>query len=169
MGKHKKPPAKREKAPNQKEQRRYQQILRRKQRKLQRKQELENTPRKRPMKYPLGFGIALMLGLLGSMGVALADRMHIAFDGEYAMMILMAFIILPFILMPLLVKLLGQKWNDRNRAYNIIDRIDGVCGCIALTVIALVQIAGCIRKLTGRITAPHELGCISLLKLKLCK
>ncbi len=140
MGKKRRPPAKREKAPNQKEQRRYRRALRK-------KQQQNRKPCKRPLKFPLGYGTALMTAVLWGIGIAAAARMHAAFDSEAAILVMFPFLFLPFIAAPLLVKLLGKKWNDSDRAYNLIDRIDIVLWIIAIAVIFLVKIIFCIAKL----------------------
>ena len=97
MGKHRKPPSRREKAPNQEEQRRYRRNLRRKLRKLRQKKEPDYTPLERPKKFPLGSGFAMLIGTLGGGGIALADRMQLPFDDERAFLILVWILILPFI------------------------------------------------------------------------
>lgn len=142
MSKKRRLPAKREKAPNQKEQRRYQRELKRKRLRIQKR-----PVQKRPEKFPLGFGTAMYICVLGCLGIATADRMHLSFDGELAMMAMFPFIFLSFIAAPLLVKLLGKKWSDTDRAYGLIDRIDIVLWNIAVAVILLDYIIFLIAKL----------------------
>ena len=135
MSKKRRPPAKRDKAPNQKEQRRYQRELKRK-----RLRERPPQKRQRPKKFPLGFGT-------WSLGIGIADSMQISFDGDTAMLVMVPFVILPFIVMPLLVKVLGKKWSDPVRAYDVIDRLDVRLWILGLAVLVSVKLGTLIAKL----------------------
>ena len=142
MSKKRRPPAKRDKAPNQKEQRRYQRELKRK-----RLRERPPQKRQRPKKFPLGFGTGLFIAVLWSLGIGIADSMQISFDGDTAILVMVPFVILPFIVMPLLVKVLGKKWSDPVRAYDVIDRLDVRLWILGLAVLVSVKLGTLIAKL----------------------
>ncbi len=73
--------------------------------------------------------------------------MHVSFDGETAILVMIPFLNLPFLAAPLPVKLLGKKTERSGRAYNMIDRIGIVLRIISVAVIFPVKIISLTAKL----------------------
>lgn len=140
MGKHRKPRGKREKAPNRNEQRRYQ----RKMQKLRRKQTPQH--REHSKTFPLGTGFAVLIGVIGGIIIRIAEHAELLRDYDtLALFLWLVCVLQPFIVVPLICRLLRKKQPDSPRAERI-ERIDDVLWSALLLLFFLEQLVSLIMK-----------------------